>query len=311
MRAVRNTTSGIVVGDVDEPTGDGVLIDVRAAGICGTDLKFVELGPQPHTLGHEVAGVTPAGQPVAIEPLVPCGSCDYCDEGAYQRCTTVSDRSYGIGVDGGMADQILVEERCLVPLPTTVPVTDACLVEPLAVGLHGWVRAGLEPAQRVAVIGAGTIGLATAAVGRHLGAVVTVGARYQQQREAAEALGAEVHVGKGYEIVAETTGTEAGLEQAVRICRRGGQVVLLGTYFAPVAAPLMALSLKEVSLVPAMTYGCGSTGREIDAAAAILGTHPQIADVLITHRFGLDEASEAFRVAKDREAGAIKVVLEP
>ena len=88
--------------------------------------------------------------------------------------------------------------------------------------------------------------------------------------------------------------------------------MLLGSYFASIEVPLTAITVKEVSLVPAMTYGCTSTGREIDAAAAVLGARPQIADALITHRFGLDDAPEAFRIAKDREAdGAIKVVLEP
>lgn len=311
MRAIRNTADGILVADVAEPDGQGVLIEVRAAGICGTDLKFVELGPQPQTLGHEIAGVTEAGDAVAIEPLVPCGSCEYCDEGSYHRCREVARQSYGVGVDGGMADYIRVEERCLVPLPAQVDVGNACLVEPLAVALHGWVRASLGADQRVAVIGAGTIGLVSAATAVHIGAEVAVGARYPHQQQAAEALGGRPELERGYDVVVETTASAAGLDQAVRICRRGGQVVLLGSYFAPVDVPLTALTLKEVSLVPAMTYGCTSTGREIDEAASILGACPEMADTLISHRFGLDDAAEAFRVANDREAGAIKVVLEP
>ena len=311
MRAVKNTAAGIVVSQVDEPVSGDVLVDVVAAGICGTDLKFVEMGPQVQTLGHEIAGVTEEGQPVAIEPLVFCGSCEYCREGACHRCRMVADQSYGIAADGGMADRIRVQQRCLVALPTTVDVSDACLVEPLAVALHGWGRAGLEGGQRVAVIGAGTIGLAAAATGRHLGAEIDVSARYRHQQAAAEAVGARLGLERDYEIVVETTATASGLDEAVRLCRRGGQVVLLGSYFAPVDVPLGALTFKEVSLVPAMTYGCTSAGREIDAAASVLGARPEIADAVITHRFGLDDAPEAFRVAKDREAGAIKVVLEP
>ncbi len=86
MRAVRSTEEGIQVVDIDPPAGDGVRVRIRSASICGTDLNMVKLGALPVTLGHELAGVTDDGTPVAIEPIAPCGSCDQCAAGAYHLC---------------------------------------------------------------------------------------------------------------------------------------------------------------------------------------------------------------------------------
>jgi 2-desacetyl-2-hydroxyethyl bacteriochlorophyllide A dehydrogenase len=316
MRAVRAGNGSVAVCEVPAPNGPGVLVAVKAAGICGTDLHLVsgaDFPPPRVTLGHEIAGITENGTPVAIEPLSPCGACAPCRRGDEHLCADSSAMLFGVGLDGGMADRIVVPERCLVPLPAGLAVGDASLVEPLAVAVHSLRRSAARPDQRVVVIGGGAIGLCAVAAARARGCEVAVVARHDAQRAAGERLGATVVDGAtgGYDIVIEAAGSESALATAVHLARPGGMVVIPGVYWGPVAVPGMAMCLKEVSLCPTALYSRTAGGRDIDAAAALLATTPGLADTLITHRFPLDAAAEAFATAASRDEGAIKVVLEP
>ena len=126
MRAVRVSNGNVEVADVPAPSGDGVRVRVRSAGICGSDLHMLRVGfPIASTLGHEVAGELPDGTPVAVEPLAPCGHCEFCTTGDYNLCVVGPEMIYGFGRDGGMADEILVPERCIVRLPAGVRTADA------------------------------------------------------------------------------------------------------------------------------------------------------------------------------------------
>jgi 2-desacetyl-2-hydroxyethyl bacteriochlorophyllide A dehydrogenase len=314
MRAVRAGGGGVEVREVPAPEGPGVRVDVKAAGICGTDLHLIsgtDFPPPAVTLGHEIAGVTENGTPVAIEPLAACGTCPACARGDQHLCVRSTANFFGVGLDGGMADRIVVPERCLVPLPAGVAVRDASLVEPLAVVVHSLRRSGARPDQRVAVIGGGTIGLCAVVAARSRGCEVGLVARHDAQRAAGERLGATEVTDGGYDIVIEAAGSSSALAQAVDLARPGGTVVIPGVYWGPVTVPGMAMCLKEVALCPTALYSRTATGRDIDAAAALLATTPHLGDTLITHRFPLDAAADAFATAASRDQGAIKVVLEP
>ncbi|MCZ7619837.1 MAG: alcohol dehydrogenase catalytic domain-containing protein [Myxococcota bacterium] len=152
-RVVKSTAEGIAVVERDGPPGSGVLLDVAAASICGTDLHLARFGALPFVLGHELAGRV-GGVPYAIEPTLFCGHCAQCGIGATQRCVGCLSLM-GFFSDGGMADAVRVPESALVPLPDTLPLADACLVEPLAVAIHAVRRAELQPGQTVAVVGGG------------------------------------------------------------------------------------------------------------------------------------------------------------
>ena len=314
MRAVRAHNGSVGVVEVPEPRGQGVVVEVKAAGICGTDLHLIsgDAFPPPRvTLGHEIAGVTENGTPVAIEPLSPCGHCDPCRHGDEHLCLDSSAQFFGLGLDGGMADRVEVPERCLVPLPAGVDVHDASLVEPLAVVVHSLRRSAARPDQRVVVIGGGTIGLCAIAAARARGCEVALVARHDAQRAAGERLGATEATDGNYDIVIEAAGSESALGRAVELARPGGTVMIPGVYWGPVTVPGMAWCFKEVSLCPTALYARTAGGRDIDAAAALLATTPGLADTLITHRFPLDAAADAFATAASRAHGAIKVVLEP
>jgi threonine dehydrogenase-like Zn-dependent dehydrogenase len=301
----------VEVVDVPAPRGDGVRVQIRSAGICGSDLHLLRSEfPMEHTLGHEMAGLAPDGTPVAIEPLLPCGRCTSCRGGAYNLCELGSDIVIGMAHDGGMADEIVVPERCLVRLPAGVTPEDACLVEPLAVAIHGLRRAGLRGDQRVAIVGGGSIGLCAVAGATSAGAEVGLVARHPAQIEAGERLGA--HDAQGhYDLVVDAAGSREALAHALRLCRPGGTLALVATYWEGLELPGVELCMKEVSVVPASMYGRSGVARDVDVAAGTLASRPEIARCLITHRFPLEAAPEAFAAARDREAGAIKVVLEP
>jgi threonine dehydrogenase-like Zn-dependent dehydrogenase len=328
MRAVRNTENGVAVVDVPTPDGPGMRVRVRAAGICGSDLEMVANNIIMTTIGHEFAGVLDDGTEVAVQPFAPCGECDLCQSGAMHMCRRVADTMYGVFVDGGMADEIVVDPSCASPLAPGVRVEDASLVEPLAVSLHACHRAGIGSGMRVGVVGAGTIGLLSALVAKHLGADVSVGARHDSQRIALEKLGITSEPARGCDVVIEAAGTASAFDDAVKRVRRQGTIALVSTTWNPIEISFLGAQMKEATLIPAFIYGeapradaakpgmaeRGSHGggtREFDAAAALLAVHPEIPDALITHRFGLDEAAHAFQVAADRAAGTIKVVLHP
>lgn len=312
MQAVRSTERGLEVVDVPDPVPDheSILLDVASASICGSDLHLLAFGPMPVTLGHEFAGSLPDGRAVAVNPNVPCGTCDQCIAGTGHRCRTGAQRILGIASDGGMARSVAVHTDALVMLPTEVPVGDACLVEPLGVATHGVRLAELTSGHRAAVVGAGAIGLAAVAAARTVVDEVGLVARHAPQHVAGERLGARSTHGE-YDVVFECAGTESALAQAADLCRPGGRILFLSTHWSPVPIPGIPASMKELDFRWSFTYGSHDHGHDLDDAVRLLATNPEIAATLISHRYPLADAAEAFRVAADREAGAIKVVLEP
>ena len=204
----------------------------------------------------------------------------------------------------------MVPERCLVYLPSNVDVKDACLIEPLAVAVHGMRKAGVSGNQRVAVIGGGTIGLSAVAAATSSYAEVGLSARHRHQMAAGISLGANEIEGL-YDLVVECAGTESAVNQALELCRPHGTLLMLGTYWQGLSFPMMVAMMKEITIVPSYMYAASGTGRDFDIAAALLANNPAIANALITHRFPLTEVTQAFSVAQDRKAGAIKVILEP
>ncbi len=311
MRAVRCPEGKPTVVDVPEPSGDGVIVTVASAGICGSDLHLLNFG-LPATFGHEFAGVLSDGTPVAVEPIDPCFVCDACIEGNTQLCVRGPSMAFGVGHDGGMADKVMAPASSLTRLPFGVDASNGCLVEPLAVAVHGIRRGNVRGTDRVAVIGGGTIGQMALVVAQQTGATVDLSARHERQLDAASRLGAGALDGNGYDIVIEAAGTASALAEAADRCRPGGTIVLLGSYWdGSVEMPGLAIGMKELTLVPAVMYGRSGPSRDFDVAATILSQRPELPDVVVTHRFPLDAAAEAFSVAADRSAGAIKVVLEP
>jgi len=309
MRAVRSTPPGVTVVDVDEPEGPGEIVTIRSAGICASDLGYIRWG-STMLLGHELAGVTADGTAVAIEGIFGCGGCEQCDQGQVNLCVH-GPTALGVTSDGGMSERFRAPASALVPLPEGLAASDACLVEPAAVAWHACRLAGVGPGKRVAVIGGGAIGLLAVAVAQAMGAEdVAIEVRHPHQREVAERLSATDTAGQ-YDIVVEAAGTQSALDRATEVARPGGTMAVLGVFPPDVTWPQMQCFMKELRTVPSLGYCRHSRGRDFVDAASMLAANPDLVDALITHRFPIEDAAEAFRVASDKTTGALRVVIEP
>ncbi len=321
---------------VPEPADHEVTVRVRNCGICGSDLHFFcgHLPPPPVCPGHEISGeiarVGPGvtrlreGDPVVIEPLIACQRCNFCRSGNYQLCPHV--KVLGNMADGGFADYVRVPESAVFPVPGDLDWAVAALVEPLAVAVHGLRIAPMHAGDRVAVLGAGTIGLLSVVAARHNGAgEVWVSARYPHQAEAAKALGADrVFTGPAAatelfeagsrtapDIVVETVGGRADtLEQALPLVRAGGSVVVLGLFTSMPQLNGILLVVREIRVVGSMTYGRTIAGADFERAVEVLRAEASAVRGLVTHRFPLENIATAFQTASDKGSGAIKVSVE-
>ena len=311
MKAVRGAEGGVVLDHLDDPPGVGELIDMRATSVCASDLLYLRYGLR-RIMGHELAGVREDGTAVVVEAMYGCMECELCRSGAYNLCSTHPQRALGATADGGMAEQFRAPAARLVELPTGLDVRDASIVEPASVSWHA-LRLGHTGADtRVAVVGAGALGLLAVAGARRMGAPdVALVARHPHQREAGERLGAGDGINGLYDVVIEAAGTTESLAASIDLVAPGGTVVVLGVHMGTVELNWSPLFHREARVVPSMGYCSHADGREMEHAAQMLADVPEIAQTLITHRFPIDDAAEAFRVAGDRTARAIRVVIEP
>jgi 2-desacetyl-2-hydroxyethyl bacteriochlorophyllide A dehydrogenase len=309
MRAVKSTPPGVTVVDLDVPDEGGELIAIRSAGICASDFKYIAHG-STKILGHELAGVTQDGRPVAIEAIFGCDGCDYCNAGQYNLCVH-GPTALGVFSDGGMSEYFAAPAHSLVPLPAGLGVADACLIEPASVAWHACRLGGVGPDRRTAVVGGGAIGLLVVAAAQQMRAgEVSLEARHPHQRQVGERLGATTARGV-YDVVIDAAGSGSALRRAIERARPGGTPVVLGVYEPDVVWPQHECFLKELRIVPSPGYCRHGGRRDLENAAQMLAQRPELAESLITHRFPVEDAPEAFRVASDRSTGALRVVLEP
>lgn len=314
MRGVRRTARGIEVVDLPVPEGDGVRVRVQSIGICQTDLNLSKMGPLPFTMGHEFAGVLDDGTPVGVQPTVPCGRCELCRSGDSVWCAEGYQRLIGIGQDGGMADEVIVPASSIVPLPRGLDArSGANLIEPLAIHLHTLDLVRATGRMRTLVVGANQSGfgvLAVAAAIARGGEHVDFEGERAFQRDAAARLGAGVEPSGHYDLVIEAEGTEEAIHRAAEWCRPGGTLALVAGYYTPKTWNFTTAFVKELTVVFGAFYGHSATGRDVDAAATLLGRNPLIAEIVNTHRFPLDAAADAFAFAAS-DSESLKVVLEP
>lgn len=311
MKAVNYSAGKVVVVDVPRPSGPGIRVKITSVGICGSDLAMLDSGFDIAGIpGHEMAGVLSDGTPVAIEPVTPCGVCEFCLVGEYQVCRSGVERIFGVGRNGGMAEELIVPDRCLVRLPTRIDAKTAALVEPLAVSVHGLRRARAKRGDRVVVIGGGTIGLCAVAAAVAIGCKVDLAARHDHQKEAGARLGAGEPSGE-YDLAIDSAGSASGAADACEWLKPNGKLLLLSASWDDVKLPGLTLASKEPEIICSTMYSQDGVTRDIDNAAYLLGMNPVIGKVIVTHRFPLEAAADAFAMARDRKAGVIKVLLEP
>jgi L-iditol 2-dehydrogenase len=314
------------------------LAKVKAAGICSSDLPRA-LGDAayfyPIVLGHEVAGEVSelgkgvkslrVGERVAVAPLIPCRRCEWCQRGRYSLC---DDYNYlGSRTHGGYAEYVAVPVENLVPLPPAVDCEAGAMLEPTAVVLHGLGTAGVMPGDDVAVIGAGPLGLLAIQLARALGAgrvfaVDLVNARLEVAESldaqsylgegATEAL-TEITLGRGVDLVVETAGTAKAQESCLDLVRKGGRVLYQGIPEREVKlsqSAMRRLVREELTIYGAWnSYSAPFPGYEWHASLAYMASGQLQTKPLITHRFTLQEAREAFMMMHRGKEFFNKVML--
>jgi L-iditol 2-dehydrogenase len=260
---------GLRIEDVPEPVGE-VVVSVRAATTCGTDLKMLKhghptLGAYPARFGHETAGERlDTGERVLVGDSVPCGSCPCCRAGSTHLCRAMT------WVMGGFAERIAAPAAALHPIPNGLPFAAAAMAEPLAACVHAVGRGGPE---RVAIVlGGGTIGLMLARLLVLDGRDVTVIDRHPERRAQAESLGAaatESLPPASAPLVFEAVGRPTAWHDALTLASPGGRVVMVGGCpSGDVPLPAARIHYDEVDVLGAFHH----RPAEVDEALLLLST---------------------------------------
>jgi threonine dehydrogenase-like Zn-dependent dehydrogenase len=310
MLAVIANQGVISVVEKDIPEGIGELITVTSSGICGSDLHMIEAGLSGVVLGHEFGGITSDGQLVAIRPTGECGTCVQCTSGHSHTCSMAGRSLHGMSRDGGLAEMVRVDSNQIFPMPAGVDPSSVGLVEPLAVVIHGINRSRIEKGSRAVIIGAGSIGLLAAAVLVDRGVIVDIVTRHPHQSLAAEKVGAHPisEAGTNYDVSFDAVCSQQSFDACVQATRPCGTLLEFGMFWSPVTLN-NSLMMKEITVIPSIFYGHNHEHHDFEEAVDILARLPLLIDAVVTHRFALTDAAEAFRVANDRKSGAIKVHL--
>jgi L-iditol 2-dehydrogenase len=306
---------------------DETLIQVRAVGVCGSDLHWFSEGAigdahleHPLILGHEFAGVTSDGRRVAVDPAIACGECEYCLEGNPNLCENMRFAGHGT-VDGALREYIAWPTRYLFPLPNSMSDADGAMLEPLGVALYAVDLAGMHPGMKVGVFGCGPIGLLIVqlarisgavqiiatdilshriAVAREMGATQTLLA--DGGRETTEIMAATDH--HGVDVAFEVAGENEAVETAIAVARPGGRVVLVGIP-ADDRTSFTASVARRKGLIMQLTRRMKHT-----YPRAIQLVNQGLIDVrsVVSHHFPLENAIEAYQFANKREG--LKIIID-
>jgi threonine dehydrogenase-like Zn-dependent dehydrogenase len=329
VRAAVTTGPGVIgIEDVPDPEpgpGDAV-VTVGAVGLCGTDLHMY-LGERhdtgfPLRQGHEVGGTVEAlprgyagplrvGQTVAVDPAVPCGECRPCLRGSTPACRAF--RALGVALAGGLAERVAVPVGQLYAADGLSAV-EAALVEPFSIAAMALARAELRGDERVAVLGAGPIGLALTVGLVAGGHEVLVVDPVASRRALASALGTDRVAGaaeavenwtggEGADTVFEASGSCAGLKTSLAATGAGGRLVVVGLSAHELLLPVPTLLFDQVTVT-------GARAGLFPEALALVRAHRQAAARLVTATLPLDEVAAAFTRALSAE-DAVKVILTP
>jgi L-iditol 2-dehydrogenase len=314
---------GLAEREERSPEPGEALLEVRGAGVCGTDLhieadEFASVPPV--TMGHEVCGVVAEvgagvesdwlGARVVSETYFStCGVCEWCRDGRVNLCP--ERRSIGSYVDGAFAPRLVVPARNLHRIPDWLDEHAAPLAEPLACVCHCLCDPPVVSAgDRVLVTGPGPVGLLAAQVARaHGGEVVVVGLASDEVRlEAARALGLETALEadpSSADVVIECSGAAGGAAAGLRAARRGARYVQVGVFGKDVTVPLDNVFAKEL----VVTSGFASTPRSWRRAMTLIERRAVELEPLVSEVAPLDDWE---RVFEDLRGGrGIKIVLDP
>ncbi len=308
-----------------------VLVRIAACGICGTDLNILARPPAHKAtpniiIGHEgvgeveavgsgVTGLQP-GDRVVIANRLTCGQCYYCRRGLDNQCTNY--KSIGTTIDGAFAPYLRAPASALFKIDPAVPRDDAALFEPLSCVVGAVVRAPVQAGDNVAIIGAGPMGLLFALMYRLLGAGRVIVADVEPYRlDFARKLGvdaalnpaevdlaAAIHdlTGYGADVVVDAVGNQLGA--AVKLSRRGGQIILFGLRMHD-NPPVNQYTITRYDLT---IHGAFVGLKSYEQTIQLLQSRRLQPSLLVTHRLPLTELQQGVELMRSRRA--MKVLIE-
>ncbi len=328
--------------DVPKPVTqrDGVLVRVRACGICGSDVHGMDGSTgrriPPIIMGHEAAGVIAdlgpdasgfrVGDRVTFDSTVYCGSCFYCCRGQINLC----DKRRVLGVscedyrwDGAFAEYVAVPQRILYRLPEGISFEQAAMVEPCAIAFHAVARTTVRLGDTAVVVGSGIIGLFVIQALRASGCGKVIAVDVDQQRlELAGRLGADLVLnsarvdiaaavgeqtdGRGADLAYEAVGISESLKTAVASLRKGGALALIGNISSTVEFPQQAVVTREVSV-----HGCCASRGDYPACLEMIARGVINVDAVLSAEAPLSEGASWFHRLYNRDPGLMKVMLIP
>jgi len=318
---------------------DEVLLQVKACGICGSDIPRVfEKGTYhfPTIPGHEFAGIIVEAAPqdkdlvgkrAAVFPLLPCGKCEACQIGEYPMCSDYD--YYGSRRDGAFAEYIAVKKWNLIFLPDTVSFKEAAMAEPCAVSIHALSQAGISLGDSVAIFGAGPIGLLAAQIAKGWGADKIILADIDETKlKFANELGfshtvnskktdASLYINsltgqKGADVVLEAAGVSATLEDGVKSVRTFGKMVLMGNPLGKMEFTQKGYwEILRKQLTLKGTWNSSYNGFKNDWTLAINCMERGVLQLtkMITHCYNLSECNRAFDIARQRSEFHVKIMF--
>ncbi len=328
------------------PEKDEVLCRIHAVAICGSDPEIIrgDLAGSwppsyPFIAGHEWAGEVVAagsevqsfkpGDRVAGEAHKGCGYCENCKKGRYTIClnygnTNTGHRHYGFIVNGAYCQYQKYSIRSISKMPDNVSFAEAAMCDTSGVALHGIELSGITAGGTVAIIGPGPIGLCAMRLAKAMGAARIIVVGRGSRLKAAEGFGAdkcvdftstdpvaavrELTEGLGVHEAFECSGAEGTFNQAVRMVRKGGKVVLLGvaTDNAVEKLPFKYITHNEIAI-----FGSRANPDVSQKVLNLMSSGQLKVSDLITHRFKLEQFGEALDTFVKRKENAVKVILMP
>jgi L-iditol 2-dehydrogenase len=322
------------------PGPDEVLIRVAACGICGSDVHGYDGSSgrriPPIIMGHEAAGTIAAAgsgvsgfherQHVTFDSTIYCGTCEYCRRGEVNLC----ERRQVLGVstpeyrrEGAFAQYVVVPDRVVHPLPASIPLTEAAMIEPLAVAVHAVSLSNVRESDTALVIGAGMIGLLTLQALKQAGcSQVFVSDIDNARLKMAKDFGAtavinakeadtvaQIHSltsGSGVDVALEAVGSTPTVKTAIESVRKGGTVVLIGNVVPAVEIPLQAVVSRQLRL-----QGSAASSGEYPRCIEMLASGAVNVKPLISVIAPLEEGPVWFERLHERQPNLMKVILTP
>ncbi len=317
------------------PEPEETLVNVEAVGVCGSDLHYYKDGgigaatiQSPFIPGHEFSATVledipekniAKGELVAVDPATPCLVCEWCQRGYHNLCPNVKF----IGAppyNGAMTHSLVVPKSALIKLPNAISAEQGAMLEPLGVCIHAIDLAKPRLIESIAVLGCGGIGLGIIQLLVKTGCHQIIAIDPQEHRASkALALGASVAGStidtvseatndRGCDLVIEATNSPNGMADAVMSAVIGGRVILVGIPDGDMYTGFSAAQARRRGLDLRFSRRMGDV---YDRAVALVQQSVVDVDTLITHRFSIEDAEQAFKLQADNAPGLIKSMILP